>query len=953
MLMLSLIQNIALLVALAAVYQVVAARLKKDTLSNQIISGVLFGSVAIIGMMNPLHFSAGIIFDGRSMILNVAGLFGGPIVASIGALLCGSYRVYLGGGGVYVGVATIVESALIGIVFHYLWYVKNEKLTFLRLWLFGLLANLVVVATFLALPGGVAAVKQIGLTYIIFFPLATVLLCQLFIDYEKQISDAEALHESEQLYRGVFENAAAGVLVGDANGRFLKVNNRLCDMLGYTKSELLEKTIYDITHDLDRDITFEKGKRLFAGELDSYDLIKRYLHKDGHVVWVEISVSAIHGPDGDVRATIALVSDITARMQAEQALQDRERMWATMLGNLPGFVYRCANDRNWTMEFISHGCQEVTGYSPEDFTMNKTVAFNDIVDPRHRERLWNKWQEVLERKELFEDEYKIIARDGSLRWVWERGRGIFGEEGELLFLEGFITDVTQRKEMEESLRDGQGRYQELFEKSKLQEELYLSMLNCSADPIIVYGMDGRVRYLNPAHTELFGWKLEEVQGQILNTVPQWDMEKTGSIIAGILETGKTNWSYETQRLTKDGRLVDVSISGARYSDHDGKPAGMVVILQNISARKKAEEVQRRLATVIEQAAEIVIITDLAGKIQYVNPAFERITGYTTKEAIGQSPRFLKSDQHEPGFYRYLWETITRGEVWSGRMVNRKKDGTIFYEDATISPVFDRSGKITNYVGVKRDVTETVELTKQLLHSQKMEAIGTLAGGIAHDFNNLLQVVMGYCEILMSNAYKNSPHYQDLQKIYYAGKKGADLVRKLLTFSRNQQSQMLPTNLNHEIAQIRDLLNRTITKAIEIDLKLSDDLNLINADPAQLAQVIMNLALNARDAMPDGGTLSIETQNLECNEEFCNRVIDLEPGSYVCLKVSDTGSGMDPSIMEHIFEPFYSTKEVGKGTGLGLATVYGIVKNHRGHIACESEPEKGTTFSIYFPAIVNH
>ena len=267
-----------------------------------------------------------------------------------------------------------------------------------------------------------------------------------------------------------------------------------------------------------------------------------------------------------------------------------------------------------------------------------------------------------------------------------------------------------------------------------------------------------------------------------------------------------------------------------------------------------------MTTAIDQATEGVIITDTKGTIHYVNPAISRITGYSPEELIGANPRIMKSGEHDSIFYRQLWDTIKSGAIWSGRFINRKKDGKLYYEDATISPVKDTSGKIVNFVAVKRDVTEHLELSKQLFQAQKMEAVGTLAGGIAHDFNNLLQAVLGYSEFMLQRKKEGEPDYADLQKIYQAGKRGADLVKSLMTFSRKAETKHVPVDLNQEITSVRNLLSRTIPKTIKIDLHLNGNLESIKADPSQIGQVLMNLGVNARDAMPDGGTLTIETAN---------------------------------------------------------------------------------------------
>jgi two-component system cell cycle sensor histidine kinase/response regulator CckA len=265
-------------------------------------------------------------------------------------------------------------------------------------------------------------------------------------------------------------------------------------------------------------------------------------------------------------------------------------------------------------------------------------------------------------------------------------------------------------------------------------------------------------------------------------------------------------------------------------------------------------------------------------------------------------------------------------------------------------VLNASGDIINYVAVKRDVTNEMHLQRELLHAQKMEAIGTLAGGIAHDFNNLLQVVQGYSELLLTEEDTPDQVRSDLQKINIAARNGADLVHRLLTFSRRTQIEPRPLNLNHRIIEIRQMLARTIPRMIEIQLILDDTLAAANLDSAQVDQILMNLALNAKDAMPDGGKLIFETENVTLDKEYCVIHADAKPGHYVLLRVSDTGHGMDKETLQHIFEPFFTTKDIGVGTGLGLAMVYGAVKQHGGHIMCHSEPGYGTTFNIYFPSL---
>jgi len=366
-------------------------------------------------------------------------------------------------------------------------------------------------------------------------------------------------------------------------------------------------------------------------------------------------------------------------------------------------------------------------------------------------------------------------------------------------------------------------------------------------------------------------------------------------------------------------------------------------------RARAEEDRKRLATAIEQAAEIVIITDTDGAIQYVNPAFERITGYTREEVLGQNPRLLKSGKHATAFYRMLWETLTNGETWTGRFHNRKKDGTLYEEEATISPVRDAEGRTVNYVAVKRDITHEARLEAQLRQSQKMEALGTLAGGIAHDFNNLLQVVLGYTDMAMAEAPKDSELFASLNEILTAGSRATDLVNQILTFSRQTEQERKPLRLQPVIKEALKLLRHSLPATIEIRQRVDAACSPVLADPTQVHQVIMNLCANAYHAMREhGGVLEVTLEATDVTADLAAEMPDMTPCACARLTVRDTGCGMADATRARIFEPYFTTKEAGEGTGLGLSTVHGIVKSHDGGITVQSEPGKGTTFAIYLP-----
>ncbi|MEJ2718449.1 MAG: PAS domain S-box protein, partial [Deltaproteobacteria bacterium] len=399
---------------------------------------------------------------------------------------------------------------------------------------------------------------------------------------------------------------------------------------------------------------------------------------------------------------------------------------------------------------------------------------------------------------------------------------------------------------------------------------------------------------------------------------------------------------------KWGKYAYLRLMFTPMRDLNGEVRGCQAAVEDITERKKAEEELVRLATAVDQVSDTVLMTDTDGKIVYVNPAFERTCGYTRGEVLGRSPHFLSSGHHDETFYRKMWNTIASGKVWSGRLINKKKDGTLFEEEAAITPIKDESGEIVNYVAVKRDVTNEVALEKQLRQAQKMEAIGTLAGGIAHDFNNLLTIVLGFTELLLIDQDENDPRHEDLQKIALTARHGGELVQRLLTFSRRAETKLRPLDLNDQVRQVKELLARTIPKMIKLELHLETNLKTIYGDPAQIEQLLLNLAVNAKDVMPQGGNLILETKNVWLDEAHCHRHLEVKPGEHVLLTVSDTGPGMEKEVVDRIFEPFYTTKLPGEGTGLGLAMVFGIVKSHGGHIDCHSEPGEGTIFKIYLP-----
>ena len=368
-------------------------------------------------------------------------------------------------------------------------------------------------------------------------------------------------------------------------------------------------------------------------------------------------------------------------------------------------------------------------------------------------------------------------------------------------------------------------------------------------------------------------------------------------------------------------------------------------------QQTAEESLRKLSRAVEQSPDTVVITDRQGTIEYVNPAFERLTGYARKEICGQTPRVLKSGEQGPEIYQEMWKSILSGNIFRGILVNRKKNGELYYVEESICPVRDGEGEITHFIANGRDLTDRLRLEAQLLQAQKMDAIGRLAGGVAHDFNNLLTIITSYSELALDAVPQNSPLEAKLQEIRHAARRAAELTRQLLAFSRKQPQALRVVDLNLVVSGIANTLPRLIGEDIEFSFTPGSGLGRVRVDPVQLEQVLMNLAANARDAMPQGGHLRIETSEIHLDDDYIHEKPAVIPkGDYDLITVSDDGSGIPREDLPHIFEPFYTTKPAGKGTGLGLATVYGIVKQNHGFIWVYSEPGSGTVFKIYLPCV---
>ena len=747
---------------------------------------------------------------------------------------------------------------------------------------------------------------------------------------ERKRADQE-LHESEERYRSLVE-AAPDVIytVSAEDGSLTSLNPAFETLTGWSRAEWLGKPFVGMVHPDDLPVAVERFQKALRGEMHPPREL-RVLCKSGEYLVGEFT-STQQVKDGKVVGQLAIARDITDRKRAEEALIEERYLLHTLMDNLPDAVY--FKDRESHFTRINKADVKLFGLSGPAQAVGKTDF--DFFTTEHAQEAYNDEQQIIRTGQpVVGKEEMETWPDGHVTWASTTKMPLRDAKGNIIGTFGVSRDVTERKRAEGELRASETRYRRLFEAAR--------------DGIFILDADSwEIRDVNPFLLNLLGFSRAELLGRKL-----WEIGPLRDVLLSKVDFEELQTRefirYENLPLeTREGKHVEVEFVSNVYISGDRKV--IQCNIRDITERKRAEAEHVRLVTAIEQSAEAVLMTNTEGEIQYVNPAFTRITGYSRDEVLGQNPRILKSGKQDPAFYQQLWATILKGEIWHGELINRRKDGSLYSEQMSIAPVRSAGGEVTYFIATKQDVTEHKKLEQQLIQAQKMEAVGRLAGGVAHDFNNLLTIINGYAQLLIEPISPQDPRRGHLKEILTAGERAASLTRQLLAFSRRQVLEPRVLNLNSVLADVAKMLRRLIGEDVELVATLKPDLGRVKVDPGQIEQVIMNLAVNARDAMPQGGKLFVETSNVEIDANYARSHSPMMPGKYVMVAVSDTGCGMDLETQAHLFEPFFTTKEKGHGTGLGLATVYGIVKQSGGFIWVYSVPGRGSTFKIYLPVV---
>ena len=810
MMLLELIQNLVLLVALAAASQVIEARWQVRRLTSQILHGLLFGTVGVVGMMTPVHFQPGIIFDGRSIILSVAGLFGGPVVALLAALMCGAYRLWLGGAGAAMGLSVILTSAALGVAFYYGRRRAARPLGWVQLWGFGLLVSGVMVGLVMLLPAAAwrAAWQQLGLAIIGFYPVATMLISLLFLDYEEQRRDQTTLAESEARYRTMLEQAADAVFVRDEAGWILDANRKACQSLGYTREELLAMKIWEIDPD-----AFQAGKpdlwgRVLAGENFTFE--SRQRRKDGSVFPVEVTLGSVRLPLGP--AVLGLVRNITDRKRAEASLEESRRMLCLVLDTIPVRVFWKDTEGRYLGCNRSFACD--AGFDSPEALIGRDDYDTGWKDQADLYRTDDR-QVIANGVPKLQYEEPQTTPVGTQLWLRTSKIPLRDSEGRIIGILGTYEDITERKQAEETLRTSEEKYKRLIETTRTGYVI-LDDRGCVADA-------------NPEYVRLTGRQgLDDILGHsVLEWTAPHDLARNDRAVKECLEQGFAR-DFEIDYVTPAGRVTPIVIN----------------------------------ATVLCVAGSVQILT------------------------------------------------------------------------------------------LCRDVTEKKQLEAQFLRAQRLDGLGSLAGGVAHDLNNILTPILVAAPILRAAA-SDAESRNMIDTVHACAQRGADIIRQLLTFARGQPEVRVPLPVRHLLHEMEKIVNETFPRNLRLEITAPHERWPVQGDATQIQQALMNLCVNARDAMPGGGTLTLAAENVALDAEAAALVPDAKPdpkpGDYVCISVTDTGVGIPREQLGRVFDPFFTTKEIGRGTGLGLSTVLGIVRGHGGFVRVDSRVGQGTKFELYLPA----
>jgi PAS domain S-box-containing protein len=746
----------------------------------------------------------------------------------------------------------------------------------------------------------------------------------------QQTNGALALQKTE--LRLLFDIMPAMVWFKDTENNIVRVNQKVAEAAGKSVAELEGKSILEIYP--------QEAAKYYADDLEvihsrkpKMGIVETFRDRDGNEVWVQTDKVPVFDENGKVAGIVVLAQDITGRRSAEENV----RRLAAIVENSDEAII------GETLEGIitswNHAAEKMFGHTAAEIIGQPLQL---IIPPEQQ----SEESEILSGFDRGEQVCRFetirLRKDGRHFDVSVTISPIKDTNGKIIGASKIVRDITERKLAENVLRESEERFSSAFELAPIGMALVAP--------------DGRWVKVNRAICAIVGYsEAELLAGTFQEITHPDDLAADLECVRRLLAAEIRFYQMEKRYIHARGHFVTVLLDVSLIRDGRNQPLYFIAQIQDITERKRDEESLRLLGSAIEQSKESIIITDAqvnmpGPKILFVNRAFTQMTGYAAAEVFGKTPRMFQGPRTDKAVLKRLRKNLEDGEMFAGEAINYRKDGKEYDLEWQIAPIRDAGGKITHFVGIERDITGRKKLEEQLVQSRKMETVGKLAGGIAHEFNSILTAIIGQSELLLGDLPIGSPLIQNATEITKAANRAATLTRQLLAYGRKQFLQPEIINLNQIIAGMESMFLNLMGGDVGVQIVPARDLRVVKADAGQIEQVIVNLVINARDAMPNGGKLTLETANVSFDAESVDRYPELKSGDYVMIAISDTGMGMSETVRARVFEPFFSTKAVGDGTGLGLSTCYGIIKQSGGHISVYSEQGRGTTFKIYLPQI---
>jgi len=775
---------------------------------------------------------------------------------------------------------------------------------------------------------------------------ASLPLMQLLMAYGIAFREVRARHEIEQeliesqkLYQSVVEQVSDGIVIVQ-DGKNAYVNNAVANIWGRPAEDIIGMDYLALIHpdEHERMAKIHQQRLAGGGPVAPYEV--RCINVNGDILWVEMTGSFIAYQNRP--AALVSVRDITDRKQAEDALKETQSRYAEAqdIAHLGHWLRDLEKkDLIWSNETY-----RIFGLDPKKCSASYHEFFN-IVHPDDREAVKRAYENAVKNKTPYSIEHRLLMKDGSIKWVHERCKTVYDEAGKALRSIGTVLDITRQKASDLALKNA-------YKAIETSNQSLRSLIEIAQVGIVVLS-NGKIILVNAYMLQRMEMDSQDaLQGESYAQFLHPD-DRVGSLrrTMQVLKDGVDYTNMPVRAISASGECFDFEVSSTKIA-YDGADAVLSVAIDMTEKNKDTESILK-LSCALEQAGESIMITDKMGVIEYVNAAFTTITGYTAQEALGATPRLLKSGNQAASFYKDMWKTIVHGHVWHGKVIDKRKDGSFFPAMLTISPIVNEHGKITHFVGIHSDLTELDSLEQQFHQAQKMEAVGTMVGGIAHNFNNMLAGMTGNLYLAKQRVQEQPYVVERLTNIEELSRHAAAMIQQLLAFARKGMVSIKEMPMAVFINETLKLLRAAVPENIAVHQHIcADDLQ-IKGDATQLHQVLANLVNNARDAL-DGAhapCITIRLEPFQTDDDFMEQHPYFEANqAYAHLSVADNGTGISKRHIKNLFEPFFTTKEQGKGTGLGLSMVYGAIKTHHGYVEVESKKGEGATFHVYIPLL---